>query len=49
MEREDPWDENDGEKLEAEIVRADHASGLDLRVTTGEEAFAGESLDQALA
>jgi len=31
MERDDPWDENDGEELEAEIMRADHAFGADLR------------------
>jgi hypothetical protein len=49
MEREDPWDENDGEELEAEIMRADHAFGVDLRGTTENEALAGQSLDQALA
>ena len=31
MEREDPWDENDGEELEAGIMRADHSFGADLR------------------
>lgn len=30
MEQEDPWDENDGEELKAEIMRADHAFGVDL-------------------
>jgi hypothetical protein len=49
MERDDPWDENDGEELEAEIMRADHAFGVDLRGTTEDEALAGQSLDQALA
>jgi hypothetical protein len=49
MERDDPWDENDGEELEAEIMRADHAFGADLRGTTEAEALAGPSLDQALA
>jgi hypothetical protein len=49
MEREDPWDEGDGEELEAEILRADHASGAELRGTTPEEELAGQGLDQALA
>jgi hypothetical protein len=49
MEREDPWDENDGEELEAEIMRADHPFGADLRGTTPEEAEADLSIDDALA
>ena len=48
MAREGPWDENDGEELEAEIMRADHAFGADLRGTTEAEVLAGPSLDQAL-
>jgi hypothetical protein len=49
MEREDPWDENDGEELEAEIMQADHPFGLDLSGTTQEEELAGPSLDEAIA
>jgi hypothetical protein len=49
MEREDPWDENDGEELEAEVMRADHAFGADSSGTTAEEEVAGLSLDEALA
>jgi hypothetical protein len=49
MEREDPWDENDGEELEAEIMQADHAFGTDLSGTTPEEEIAGLGLDEALA
>ena len=49
MEREDPWDENDGEELEAEILRADHPFGADLRGTTPEEAEGELSIDDALA
>jgi len=37
MERDDQWDENDGEKLEAEIMRADHAFGANLHGTSPEE------------
>ena len=48
METEDPWEEDDGEELEAEIMRADHAFGADLRGTTPEEAMTGLSLDEAL-
>jgi hypothetical protein len=36
MERDDPWDENDGEELEAEIMRADHAFRVELDGTTAE-------------
>jgi hypothetical protein len=49
MEREDPWDENDGEELEAEILRADHPFGADIRGTTPEEAEGELSIDDALA
>src|SRR5262245_12319804 len=48
MERDDPWDENDGQELEAEIMRADHAFGVDLRGTTPEEELAGIGLEDAL-
>jgi hypothetical protein len=49
MERDDPSDEGDGEELEAEILRADHAFGSELSGTTPEEALAGQGLDDALA
>jgi hypothetical protein len=49
MGTDDPWDENDGEELEAEIMRADHPFGTGLRGTTAEEALEGESIDDALA
>jgi hypothetical protein len=49
METEDPWDGDDGDELEAEIMRADHSFGVDLRGTTAEEALEGEGLEQALA
>jgi hypothetical protein len=49
MDTEDPWDEDDGEELEAEILRADHAFGADLPGTIQYEALAGVSLDEALA
>ena len=49
METEDPWDEGDGEELEAEIMRADHAFGADSRGTTAAEEEAGLNLDEALA
>jgi hypothetical protein len=42
-------DEDEGDQLEAEIMRADHTFGSDLRGTTPEEALAGQSLDDALA
>ena len=45
----DPWEGDDGSELEAEIMRADHAFGAELRGTTAEEAVAGQSLDEALA
>ena len=49
MDTEDPWEEDDGEELEAEIMRADHPFGADLRGTTPDEALAGLSIDDALA
>jgi len=49
MSTDDPWDENDGEELEAEIMRADHPFGMGLRGTTAEEALEGESIDDELA
>jgi len=49
MERDDPWDENDGEELEAEIMQADHAFGVDLDGTTAEEERQDLSIDDALA
>lgn len=49
MEREDPWDEDGDEELEAEIMRADRPFGADRRGTTAEEERAGETLEQELA
>jgi hypothetical protein len=49
METEDPWDEGDGEELEAEIMRADRPFASDRRGTTPDEALEGLSLDDALA
>jgi hypothetical protein len=49
MERDDPWDENDGEELEAEIMRADHAFGVEDDGTTAEEQRQSLSIDDALA
>jgi len=49
METEDRWGEGDGEELEAEILRADHAFGAELHGTTPEEELEGEGLDTALA
>jgi hypothetical protein len=49
MDTDDLWDEDDGEELEAEIMRADHPFGVNLRGTTLEGVLAGESLDEALA
>ena len=48
MDAENPWDEADGQELEAEIMRADHAFGAELRGTTPEESLAGASLEDAL-
>jgi hypothetical protein len=49
MERDDPWDENDGEELEAEIMRADRPLAADQRGTTVEEELTDLSIDEALA
>ena len=53
MAEDDPRDEGDdeveGDELEAEILRADHAFGAELPGTTAAEAVAGEGLDRALA
>ena len=49
METEDPWAEDDGEELEAEIMRADRPFASDRPGTTAEEAEEGLSLDEALA
>ncbi len=49
MGRDDPLDANDGEELEAEIMPADHAFGVDLHGTTEGEAIAGPGLDRELA
>jgi hypothetical protein len=49
MERDDPWDENDGEELEAEIMGADHAFGAEAEGTTAEEQRQSLSIDDALA
>jgi hypothetical protein len=48
MDAENPWDEADGQELEAEIMRADHAFGVELRGTTPEESLEGSSLEDAL-
>jgi hypothetical protein len=49
MEREDPWDEDGDDELEAEIMRADRPFAADRRGTTPEEERAGESLEDELA
>lgn len=49
MEPIDPREGDDGEELEAEIMRTDRPFGAELLGTTAEEALAGESLDQGLA
>lgn len=53
MTGDDPRDEGDdeveGDELEADIMRADHAFGAELPGTTADEARAGEGLDRALA
>jgi hypothetical protein len=41
--------ENDGEELEAEIMRTDHAFGVELDGTTAEEELQTLSIDDALA
>jgi len=49
MERDDPWEENDGEELEAEIMRADRPFAADRRGTTAEEELTDLSIDDAVA
>jgi hypothetical protein len=49
MEDLEPRDSDEGDELEAEIMRADHAFGAESSGTTAEEALEGESLDQLLA
>jgi hypothetical protein len=49
MERDDLWDENDGEELEAEIMRADRPFGSNRRGTTAEEELTDLSIDDAVA
>jgi hypothetical protein len=49
METEDPWDEDGGDELEAEILRANRPFGADRRGTTEREALVGESIDDELA
>lgn len=48
MERDDLWDENDGEELEAEIMRADGAFAADRRGVTAAEGQGTLGLDEAL-
>ena len=49
MEDNEPRDADDGDELEAAIMRADHAFGAESVGTTADEELAGESLDQRLA
>ena len=49
IDQDDPWNGDDGNELEAEIMRADHAFGAESKGTTPEEALEGQSLDEALA
>jgi hypothetical protein len=49
IDTENPWDAQDGDELEAEIMRADRKFGVDRRGTTLDEALDGPTLDQALA
>ncbi len=49
MERDDLWDENDGEELEAEIMRADSAFAADRRGVTAAEGQVPLGLDEAFA
>jgi len=49
MEDQEPRDADEGDGLEAAIMRADRASGAESVGTTVEEELAGESLDQRLA
>ena len=49
MEREEPWDEDGGDELEAEIMRADRPFASERHGTTADEEREGESLEQELA
>jgi hypothetical protein len=49
MEDQEPQDADEGDELEAAIMRADHAFGAESVGTTAEEELEGESLDQRLA
>jgi hypothetical protein len=49
MSTDDPWEEQGGEELEAEIMRADRAFEADRHGVTLEEAREGLGLDEALA
>jgi hypothetical protein len=40
---------DDGDELEAKIMRANHAFGAELRGATPEEALGGHGLEDALA
>jgi hypothetical protein len=49
MEDLEPQDADETDELEAEIMRADHAFGMESVGTTAQEALEGETLDQRLA
>ncbi len=49
MEDPDPRYEDEGDELEADIMRADHAFGAESVGTTPAEALEGETLDERLA
>jgi hypothetical protein len=49
METDDPLGQDDGDELEAAIMRANRPFAVDRRGTTAEEAVEGEGLDEALA
>jgi hypothetical protein len=49
VEREEPWDEDGGDELEAEIMRADRPFASERHGTTADEEREGESLEQELA
>jgi len=48
MEDLEPQDADEGDELEADIMRADHAFATESAGTTAEEALEGETLDQRL-
>ena len=49
MKDHEPRDGDEGDELEAAIMRADHAFGAESDGTTAAEELAGESLDQRLS